>query len=231
SLRGANRGNGAPTSPASPLSQRSRGRSFVITEAAGRHQEGPCGNSSPRVRGRRQSSLSGGWICLPDDRAKLGAGRVRVPGACSRVIAHSRVIHSFPVRPRPQFREAVFYFPTIRMVNEPAIMGPRAGRHAGLGCASAGGGPNSAVMVSTWFVFVSRARVLAHGMVVSVCSTAKLVGLFSLMNVMVPPPSALIASIVAELNATVSTPSPVGKVVRMLPLSAFKITTVGEGWR
>ena len=68
-------------------------------------------------------------------------------------------------------------------------------------------------------------------MVGSVCSTAKLVGLFSLMNVIVPPLSALMASMVAGLNATVSTPTPVGSVVMILPFSAFTITTVGDGRR
>src|SRR5271155_2162321 len=110
-------------------------------------------------------------------------------------------------------------------------MGPRAGRPAGPGGALGGGGPYSAVMVSKWFVFVSRARVLAPLKVSSVCSTARLVGLFSLMNVIEPPPSALTASIVAGLNATVSTPMPVGRVAMMLPFLAFRITTVGDGWR
>src|SRR6266566_3760538 len=50
-------------------------------------------------------------------------------------------------------------------------------------------------------------------MVCSVCSTAKLVGLFSLMKVIDPLPSALMASIVAGLNVTVSTPMPVGWAV------------------
>jgi hypothetical protein len=40
------------------------------------------------------------------------------------------------------------YLPTIRMENEPGNMGPRATRPAGGGGAFAGGGPNSAVMVS-----------------------------------------------------------------------------------
>ena len=39
--------------------------------------------------------------------------------------------------------------PTIRIENEPGIIGPRAGRPAGPVGALAAGGPNSAVMVST----------------------------------------------------------------------------------
>ena len=63
---------------------------------------------------------------------------------------------------------------------------------------------------------MSSARVFAPFMVASVCSSSKLVGLFSFMNVMVPAFSALIASIVFGLNATVSTPVPVGSVVMIV---------------
>jgi hypothetical protein len=48
-----------------------------------------------------------------------------------------------------QVFRAVFYLPTIRIENEPGTMGPRAGRPAGPGGALAGGGTNSAVLVST----------------------------------------------------------------------------------
>src|SRR5581483_9692140 len=109
-----------------------------------------------------------------------------------------------------------YFLPTISTVNEPGIIGPRAGRPPGPGCASAGGGPNSAAMVNRWPVLESSAKVLAPTMVGSVCSTSKLVGLVSLIKVIVPANSALIASLVAGLNATVSTPAPVGRVVRRL---------------
>src|SRR5580700_11176086 len=109
-----------------------------------------------------------------------------------------------------QFQWAVFYLPTIRIENEPGSIGPRAGRPAGPGGALGAGGSNSAVMVNTWFVFESSVSVLAPAIVGSVCSTTKLVGLFSFMNVIDPLFSALIASIVAGLKATVSTPTPVG---------------------
>src|ERR1700730_7266519 len=99
-----------------------------------------------------------------------------------------------------QFKWAVYYLPTIKIENESGTMGPRAGRPAAPGRAPAGAGSKSAVMVSTRFVFVSRARVLAPDLVCSVCSTAKVVGLLSLMNVIEPLFSALIASIVAGLN-------------------------------
>src|SRR5215472_9876119 len=124
-----------------------------------------------------------------------------------------------------------YCFPIIRIENDPGIIGPRGGRPAGPGGASGAGGPYSAAIVKRWFVFVSSARVFAPFIVSSVCSTSKLVGLFSLMNVIVPAFSALIASIVFGLNATVSTPAPVGRVVMILPLSAFTTTTTGEGCR
>src|SRR5665213_70701 len=99
------------------------------------------------------------------------------------------------------------------------------------GGALAGIGPYSAPMVSTWFVFVSSTMVLAPSIVCSRCSTTKLVGLFSLMNTIEPSPAVLMASIVAGLNATVSTFRAVGKVVMMLPLLAFRMITTGVGRR
>jgi hypothetical protein len=45
-------------------------------------------------------------------------------------------------------RQCLYCFPTIRIENEPSIIGPRAGRPAGPGFASGGGGPNSAAIVS-----------------------------------------------------------------------------------
>src|SRR5262249_49398127 len=113
----------------------------------------------------------------------------------------------------------------------PGIMGPRAGRPAGPGGALGAAGWYSAVIVKMWFVLVSSVMVLAPGGVSSVCSTTKPVGLFSLIKVIAPPLDALIASLVAGLNATVSTPSPVGNVVMMLPFPAFRITTTGLGSR
>jgi hypothetical protein len=123
------------------------------------------------------------------------------------------------------------YLPIIRILNDPGTIGPRRGRPGGPGGALGDGGSNCAVMVKMRLVRVSSARVLATFIVDSVCSTANRVGLRSLMKVMVPPVSALIASSVAGLKATVSTPSPVGRVVMMCPSRALRITTVGEGWR
>lgn len=56
-------------------------------------------------------------------------------------------------------------------------------------------------------------------------------GLFSLMNTTEPAPAVRIASIVAGLNATLSTFMADGREVIMLPLSAFTITTRGDGGR
>ena len=50
------------------------------------------------------------------------------------------------------------------------------------------------------------------------------------MNVIEPPFSALMASMLAGLKATVSTPLPVGSVVMMLPLWELTTTTTGDGW-
>ncbi len=45
---------------------------------------------------------------------------------------------------------------------------------------AAGTGPNSAVIVRIWLVFVSRVSIFARAGVATVCSTEKLVGEFSL---------------------------------------------------
>ena len=58
----------------------------------------------------------------------------------------------------------------------------------------------------------------------TVCSTAKLVGLLSLMMVSVPSRCELNASIVAGLNPPPSVPLPMGSVASTLPSSAFTTT-------
>ena len=69
-------------------------------------------------------------------------------------------------------------------------------------------------------------------MVCSVCSTSKVVGLFSLMIVSVPFPAELKASIVLGLNTAPSDAPSKGSVVITLPVSAFIITiTPGAGVR
>src|SRR5437867_6621295 len=76
------------------------------------------------------------------------------------------------------------YFPTARIENEPGTTGPRPGRPpVGAGFA---GAPNSAAISRILPVLLSRVKVFALGIVVTVCSTTKLVGLFSLMTVRVP---------------------------------------------
>ena len=68
---------------------------------------------------------------------------------------------------------------------------------------------------------VSSDEVLQPGLVCTVCSTAKLVGLFSLMMVSVPSRCELNASIVLGLNPPPSVPLPMGSVASTLPSSAF----------
>src|SRR5580700_2465391 len=112
---------------------------------------------------------------------------------------------------------------------EPGTAGPRpprprpAGGGAGL-TGAGGGGPYSAVISRIRLVLLSSVKVLAPTGVATVCSTAKLVGLFSLMTVRVPSPCELKASIVLGLKVAPSTPVPIGSVARIFPVSAFRIT-------
>src|SRR6185369_5075260 len=131
----------------------------------------------------------------------------------------------------------VFYLPTTRIENESGSIGPRAGPRPPRPCGGAppaggaagggGGGPYSAAIVRIWFVFVSSVSVLAPTIVWRSCSTAKLVGLFSLTIVMVPLPCELKASIVAGLKTTPSEPPTNGSEVMILPSSALRITIRG----
>ena len=82
------------------------------------------------------------------------------------------------------------------------------------------------VIKMIWLFLVSKVQVLARDFVCTVCATSKLVGLFSLMMVNVPSPCELNASMVAGLNPPLSVPLPIGKVPRILPSSAFKMTQV-----
>jgi hypothetical protein len=75
-------------------------------------------------------------------------------------------------------------------------------------------------------VLVSSVQVLARGIVLTVCSTTKLVGLFSLMMVSVPSPWELKASMVAGLKPPPSVPFPMGSVSRIFPSTALRMTTV-----
>ena len=89
---------------------------------------------------------------------------------------------------------------------------------------AAGTGPYSAVMVKIRSVFVSRVSTLARAGVGTVCSTAKLVGEFSLMTVSVPSPCELNASMVAGLKVAPSQPLPMGRSVMMCPSVAERMT-------
>src|SRR5208283_2123994 len=95
---------------------------------------------------------------------------------------------------------------------------------AAAGAGGAGAGPYSAVMSSRWPVLVSRVMVLARTGVVTVCSTTKSVGEFSLMTVSVPSPWELKASIVAGLKVAPSQPTPMGRSVMMWPSMAERMT-------
>jgi hypothetical protein len=104
-------------------------------------------------------------------------------------------------------------------------MSPRGGP-AGRAGAPGGAGANSADMSKRWLVLLSNVRVLATGMVFRVCSTTKLVGLFSLTTVNVPSLCELNASIVEGLNTAPSVPEPIGRVVMIVPFSGLRITIV-----
>src|SRR3979411_2631986 len=69
------------------------------------------------------------------------------------------------------------YLPTTTIANVSGIIAPRAGRAPGCG---GGGAANSAVINRMLPVLLSSVSVFARGGVFTFCSTAKLVGLFSL---------------------------------------------------
>src|SRR3984893_13394140 len=80
------------------------------------------------------------------------------------------------------------YLPTTRIENVSGTICPLAGRPPGGG---EGAGVNSAVISSSRFVLLSSVSVFARGIVCNVCSTTKLVGLFSFTIVNVPSPCEL----------------------------------------
>ena len=91
----------------------------------------------PKLRGQPicpACKLLNLWVRLERSR------RTAFPAECRRTPSSLEWI---------QFQNSVYYLPAIRIENEPDTMGPRAGRPPGRGGALAGGGPNSAVMVST----------------------------------------------------------------------------------
>lgn len=97
-----------------------------------------------------------------------------------------------------------FYFPTARIENEPGTIGGRARRPSAGGVA--GAGPYWAAMSSTLPVLPPSVSVLAPGMVVTVCSKVKTVGVTSLMTVRVPSRCELKHSRVCGLKAAPSQP-------------------------
>src|ERR1700730_7559875 len=121
------------------------------------------------------------------------------------------------------------YFPIIRIVNEPGTdvpWGPRPPPGGG-----GGAGPRSWLIVKMWLVLLSNVIVLAPFIVSRFCSTSKLVGLFSLTTVSVPLPCVLKASIVEGLKTAPSDPPASGRLVKLLPSSALRITIMGcAGW-
>src|SRR5438132_10068262 len=122
--------------------------------------------------------------------------------------------------------------PTMMMVKEPGITEPRPRPPAGgvlPGGGGGGGGPTSEAIANRWPVLLSNAMVRApfEGQVFRFCSTSKLVGLFSLTMVIVPLPCVLKASMVAGLNAAPSEPPASGRLVRILPSVALRITIIG----
>src|SRR5439155_4720246 len=122
---------------------------------------------------------------------------------------------------------ARIYLPIMRIVNEPGIGAPRAPRPPPGG--GGGAGPRSSLMVKMRFVLLSNVIVRAPFIVWRFCSTSKLVGLFSLTIVSVPLPCVLNASIVAGLNTAPSEAPASGRVVRILPSPARRITIFGCG--
>ena len=121
------------------------------------------------------------------------------------------------------------YLPIIRIVNEPGTAAPWGPRPPPGG--GGGAGPRSWLIVRMWFVLLSNVIVRAPFIVSRFCSTSKLVGLFSLTTVNVPLPCVLKASIVEGLNTAPSEPPASGRLVRILPSSALRITIMGwAGW-
>src|SRR6202140_5303571 len=100
---------------------------------------------------------------------------------------------------------------------------PAAGVAFDSGGGAGGTGPNSAVIVRIWLVFVSRVSTFARAGVATVCSTEKLVGEFSCTTVSVPSPCELKASIVAGLKVAPSDPLPMGRSVMICPSVADKM--------
>ena len=80
------------------------------------------------------------------------------------------------------------------------------------------------------FVFVSNVEVLAPIIVCTVCSTSKLVGLFSFTMVSVPSPCELNASIVDALKTAPSTPAPMGNVFRIIAAQQVMAITLFGGF-
>src|ERR1039457_571640 len=117
------------------------------------------------------------------------------------------------------------YLPIIRMVNEPNTGVPWPPRPPPGG--GGGAGPRSCDIAKRWPVLLSNVTVRAPFMVGRFCSTSKLAGLFSLTMVIVPLPWVLKASIVAGLNAAPSEPPASGRLARILPSVALKITIMG----
>src|SRR5260221_11734666 len=121
------------------------------------------------------------------------------------------------------------YLPTTRIVNEPGTAAPGVARPPPGG--GGGAGPRSWLIVKMWFVLLSNVIVRAPFIVSRFCSTSKLVGLFSLTTVNVPLPCVLKASIVDGLNTAPSDPPASGRLVKILPSLALRITIIGcAGW-
>src|ERR1017187_7379126 len=95
---------------------------------------------------------------------------------------------------------------------------------ADAGVADPACGARSVQIKTIWLCLVSSEQVLQPCLVCTVCDTAKLVGLLSLMMVSVPSRCELNASIVAGLNPPPSVPLPRGSVASTLPSSAFTTT-------
>ena len=109
--------------------------------------------------------------------------------------------------------------------NPPRPPGPPGAAGAGVGAGAAGVSYSSDI-TKIRLVLLSSVRVRAPFMVLTICSTAKLVGLFSLMTVSVPSPCESNASMVLGLNTAPSVAGPMGRVSRILPSSALRITMV-----
>ena len=105
------------------------------------------------------------------------------------------------------------------------LLGRPVMRHAAREATACGAaGTRSAVMRNIRPVTGSRVEVLAPWRVVTVCSTSNRSGASSLMTVSVPSLWELKASPVAGLKQAESTPAPMGRVARMRPSSAPRMT-------